>query len=126
MKIEKIKEAAELLYRASVEAKPIQEALTQLYTEITIEDAYKIQLENVMKKVGEGKVVVGKKIGLTSRAMQNMLGVPEPDYGHLFDDMVGEEELPIKLSNLLQSYLYVYSRQLLTCLVPFMPIIEAP
>ena len=102
MKIEKIKEAAELLYRASVEAKPIQEALTQLYTEITIEDAYKIQLENVMKKVGEGKVVVGKKIGLTSRVMQNMLGVPEPDYGHLFDDMVGEEELPIKLSNLLQ------------------------
>jgi len=102
MKPEHIKEAAELLFRASAELKPIGEALTVKYPDITIEDAYQIQLENVNAKLRAGQVIVGKKIGLTSRAMQNMLGVPEPDYGHLFDDMVGEEEFPISLSTLLQ------------------------
>ncbi|MDK2823530.1 MAG: 2-keto-4-pentenoate hydratase [Clostridia bacterium] len=101
MNSEQIKEAADLLLQAGQELKPI-DALTNKYPDITIEDAYKIQLENVSKKVNSGKTIVGKKIGLTSRAMQSMLGVPEPDYGHLLDDMVGEEELPIELSTLLQ------------------------
>ncbi|WP_366924357.1 fumarylacetoacetate hydrolase family protein [Metallumcola ferriviriculae] len=96
-----IKEAAEILYRAGQELDPVA-ALTEKYPQITLDDAYQIQITNIDKKVSEGAKVVGKKIGLTSRAMQEMLGVPEPDYGHLLDNMVLEEELPVKLSNLLQ------------------------
>jgi len=101
LKPEQIKKAANTLFGAGNELEPIQ-ALTEVYPEITIDDAYKIQLENIQKKVNLGREVIGKKIGLTSRAMQKMLGVSEPDYGHLMDDMVGEEELPISLSKLLQ------------------------
>ncbi len=50
-------------------------------------DAYEIQLINVRERLAAGGVVRGHKVGLTSRAMQQMLGVGEPDYGHLFADM---------------------------------------
>ncbi|MEW6622330.1 MAG: fumarylacetoacetate hydrolase family protein [Bacillota bacterium] len=94
-------EAAALLYEAEKSLQPIK-PLTDTYQGITIDEAYKIQLTNVNRKVEKGAKVVGKKIGLTSKAMQKMLGVPEPDYGHLFDAMVGDEEVAIKLSELLQ------------------------
>lgn len=61
--------------------------LTQDYPELTVKDAYMIQLEIMNRKVLEGRKVIGKKVGLTSIAMQKMLGVDEPDYGHLYDDM---------------------------------------
>lgn len=61
--------------------------LTQRFEELTVEDAYQIQLEVMRKKRSEGRQVIGKKVGLTSLAMQKMLGVDEPDYGHLLDDM---------------------------------------
>lgn len=47
----------------------------------------------------KGAKVVGKKIGLTSKVMQNMLGVNRPDYGHILNDMIYKEEEIIKLSN---------------------------
>jgi 2-keto-4-pentenoate hydratase len=50
-------------------------------------DAYEIQLINARERLAAGGVVRGHKVGLTSRAMQQMLGVGEPDYGHLFADM---------------------------------------
>lgn len=62
-------------------------ALTERDESITVEDAYKIQLEIVKLKLDQGRSVIGKKVGLTSKAMQEMLNVDEPDYGHLFDDM---------------------------------------
>ena len=43
---------------------------------------------NVERSVAAGRKIVGRKIGLTSLAMQKMLGVNEPDFGHLFDDMM--------------------------------------
>lgn len=61
--------------------------LTEREPSLTVEDAYQIQLETVKLKLAEGKTVIGKKVGLTSVAMQKMLNVDEPDYGHLFDDM---------------------------------------
>ncbi|MEI3605990.1 2-keto-4-pentenoate hydratase [Pseudogracilibacillus sp. SE30717A] len=66
-----------------IEIKPF----TSRDNKLTVEDAYHIQLEIVKKKVEQGKTIIGKKIGLTSKAMQEMLNVDEPDYGHLFDDM---------------------------------------
>ncbi|WP_078592615.1 2-keto-4-pentenoate hydratase [Evansella clarkii] len=54
---------------------------------LSVEDAYHIQLETVKLKEERGVGVIGKKVGLTSKAMQDMLGVKEPDYGHLFEGM---------------------------------------
>ena len=64
--------------------------ISAIAPELTLDEAYYIQLENIKKKVNEGKIIVGKKIGLTSLAVQKMLGVDEPDYGHLLDTMVVE------------------------------------
>lgn len=61
--------------------------ITERHPELSVVDSYAIQLEVVERKRKEGKKVIGKKVGLTSKAMQQMLGVNEPDYGHLLDDM---------------------------------------
>ena len=53
----------------------------------SVDDAYAVQLTNINKAIGLGFTVSGKKIGLTSLAMQKQLGVGEPDYGHLFHSM---------------------------------------
>ncbi|WP_174616416.1 2-keto-4-pentenoate hydratase [Virgibacillus ihumii] len=61
--------------------------LTDRDDSLTVEDAYQIQLKIVKEKLAKGKKIIGKKVGLTSKAMQEMLKVDEPDYGHLFDNM---------------------------------------
>lgn len=61
--------------------------LTERDPNLTVNDAYNIQLEIAKFKKEQGKKIIGKKVGLTSKVMQTMLGVNEPDYGHLFDDM---------------------------------------
>ncbi|WP_068672077.1 2-keto-4-pentenoate hydratase [Oceanobacillus sp. Castelsardo] len=62
-------------------------ALTDRNKNLTVQDAYQIQLESVKLKTEQGKRVIGKKVGLTNKAMQQMLNIDEPDYGHLFEDM---------------------------------------
>ena len=62
--------------------------LTSIDPELTIEEAYQVQLATIAKKVADGRQIIGKKIGLTSVAMQKLLGVDQPDYGHLLDNMV--------------------------------------
>jgi 2-keto-4-pentenoate hydratase len=62
--------------------------LTELDPNITTEEAYHVQLLTIQRKLQQGHKIVGKKIGLTSLAMQRLLGVDQPDYGHLLDDMV--------------------------------------
>lgn len=61
--------------------------LTELNTEITVEDAYAVQMANVERVQSMGHEIAGKKIGLTSPGIQKQLGVEEPDYGHLFAAM---------------------------------------
>jgi 2-oxopent-4-enoate hydratase len=82
-----IKIIAHELYDAGKQEKAI-EPLVGRFPEFTITCAYKIQLENIKKRVSEGERIIGKKIGLTSYSMQKMLGVYEPDYGHIFNTMV--------------------------------------
>ncbi|WP_240375696.1 2-keto-4-pentenoate hydratase [Bacillus piscicola] len=77
---------AEKLHDAEITGNGV-EPLTSSYPALTAEEAYYIQLENVKRKTDSGRRITGKKIGLTSLAMQELLGVNEPDYGHLFDDM---------------------------------------
>jgi len=66
------------------------------FPQITIEDAYAIQREWVDMKIASGREIRGHKIGLTSRAMQYSVGIGEPDYGALLDDMFYDDasEIP--------------------------------
>ncbi|MET9626551.1 2-keto-4-pentenoate hydratase [Lentzea sp. NPDC006480] len=75
--------AAQLLRVAERDRVPIR-PLVELYPEIDVVDAYEIQLLNVRHR---NRDVIGHKVGLSSLAMQQMMGVDEPDYGHLLDDM---------------------------------------
>lgn len=83
------------------EKKQTMLALTDADASLTVEDAYQIQLETVKIKLAQGKKVIGKKVGLTSTAMQKMLGVNEPDYGHLLNDMVVESGAAVSIDSLI-------------------------
>lgn len=60
------------------------------YPGMTIDDGYSVQEEWTRLRLEEGRRIIGRKIGLTSRAMQAAVQLSEPDYGILFDDMVFE------------------------------------
>ena len=68
---------------------------------IDVVDAYEIQLMNIRQRVAEGAVIVGHKVGLSSEAMQKMMGVDEPDYGHLLADMAVFEDVPVNTAKYL-------------------------
>lgn len=63
------------------------EPLSARYPGMGVEDAYQISLRMLERRVAEGERVVGKKIGVTSKAVQDMLGVFQPDFGFLTDTM---------------------------------------
>ncbi|MDW5594047.1 fumarylacetoacetate hydrolase family protein [Conexibacter stalactiti] len=65
--------------------------LTETDPGLTIAGAYAVQRENTRRRIAEGAIVRGRKVGLTSRAMQEMLGVDEPDFGVLFEEMLLED-----------------------------------
>lgn len=94
-------EAAQKLITAAKDLKPI-DPLTEIHPEITLEEAYRVQLITVDARLAESQRVVGKKIGLTSPAIQQVFNVYEPDYGHLLDDMLASEGEGLATSRLLQ------------------------
>ena len=61
--------------------------LTDRYADITVEDAYYISLHMAERRVARGEKIVGKKIGVTSAPVQEMLNVFQPDFGFLTDAM---------------------------------------
>src|SRR5207244_9703315 len=79
---EDIEWAAEALAEATRAGKPIQ-PLTETWPGLGVQDAYAIQLQGVRTALDSGRWVVGYKIGLTPAAMQERLGLPRPDLGHL-------------------------------------------
>lgn len=81
---ELIVKLARELYAAETGRAPV-EALTARHPEITNEDAYRVQLAGMDMRLADGHILVGKKIGLTSKVMQTALGVFEPDYGYITD-----------------------------------------
>jgi 2-keto-4-pentenoate hydratase len=70
--------------------------LTADHPDMDVVDAYQIQLINIRQRVAEGARVVGHKVGLSSEAMQKMMNVDEPDYGHLLADMEVFEDVPVE------------------------------
>lgn len=89
-------EAAELLRTAQRDRTPV-DPLTGTYPEIDATDAYEIQLINTRSRLeDDGVTVHGHKVGLSSKVMQKMMGVDEPDYGHLLSDMVLSEGTPVE------------------------------
>lgn len=83
---DEIKGAARRLHEAEKGRTQIRQ-LSLDHPGLAIEQAYEIQKEWVALKVADGRLIKGHKIGLTSRAMQLAVGIDEPDYGVLFDDM---------------------------------------
>jgi 2-oxo-hept-3-ene-1,7-dioate hydratase len=64
--------------------------LTARYPEMTVEDSYRVQNLWRQRCEAAGRRLAGRKIGLTSKAMQYATGISEPDYGIIFEDMVLE------------------------------------
>lgn len=95
------KALADILWEAEEKQAQIGR-LTDTYPEMTVEDAYRIQLENVDRRLKGGEKLIGMKIGLTSQAMQKLLGVDVPDYGHLFAGMLLTEGQVCHVSELIQ------------------------
>lgn len=76
--------------------------LTTLYPLISVDEAYRIQLAQIEKRIADGDVIVGKKIGLTSKVMQQMFNVSEPDYGHILASMVLADGDEISVDQMIQ------------------------
>jgi 2-keto-4-pentenoate hydratase len=75
--------------------------LTTAHPDIDVVDAYEIQLINIRARLDDGARVIGHKVGLSSEAMQKMMGVDEPDYGHLLADMEVFEDVPVDTARFL-------------------------
>ena len=74
------------LYSALRDRKSIG-PLSEQDSTLTVDDAYAISLEFLALRQKDGERVIGKKIGVTSKAVQDMLGVHQPDFGFLTDWM---------------------------------------
>jgi 2-keto-4-pentenoate hydratase len=96
-----VENLADELLRAEQLRTPV-EPLLERFPDLTVTQAYQIQMAAIDRRLQAGRRVVGKKIGLTSKAMQDALGVYEPDYGHLLDDMVVLNGQPIAADRMLQ------------------------
>lgn len=97
---------ADRLFKAELDRKPIG-PLTETYPALTLRDAYQVQQHNVDRRVAAGERIVGHKIGLTAKAMQEKFGVSEPDYGHLFEAMLLDGSQPLNLSELVDPQIEV-------------------
>ncbi|MFC9296130.1 2-keto-4-pentenoate hydratase [Streptomyces sp. NPDC057011] len=91
------REAAGLLSTAERRRAPVR-PLTELYEGIGARDAYEIQLLGIRARCADGATVTGHKVGLSSPVMQAMMGVDEPDYGHLLDAMELREDTPVPVA----------------------------
>lgn len=83
---DEIENAAAALFAAEITGQQIG-LLSQSYPGMTMDDAYAVQRAFVAQRKATGRRITGWKIGLTSRAMQDALGIDTPDSGVLFDDM---------------------------------------
>ncbi|MBO9679703.1 MAG: 2-oxopent-4-enoate hydratase [Acidovorax sp.] len=101
MNPQQIEQLGDELYQALAGCQVV-EPLTTRHPGITIDDAYAIQQRMLARRLAAGEKVVGKKIGVTSKAVMDMLGVFQPDFGWLTDGMVYNEGEAIPAASLIQ------------------------
>jgi 2-keto-4-pentenoate hydratase len=92
---------ADRLWLAEAERTPIP-PITELQPDLTLAEAYAIQGHNVRRRVAQGRQIRGRRLGRTSQPRQQVLGVAEPDFGVLLDDMFVDEGETIPIEELLQ------------------------
>ncbi|MCV2217961.1 2-keto-4-pentenoate hydratase [Thauera sp. Sel9] len=93
--------AADRLHAAITQGRPIA-PLRESFADPSIEHAYAIQAHNTQRALTAGRRLVGRKIGLTSPAVQRQLGVDQPDFGMLFADMAVGDAEPVARGRLIQ------------------------
>ena len=84
----------EVLYSALRNRQTVSPLIVQ-DSGLTVDDAYAISLDFLSRRLADGERVVGKKIGVTSKAVQDMLGVHQPDFGFLTDWMRVDGDIDI-------------------------------
>jgi len=99
-----ISELSQSLLKAQKTVKPITNIVDQ-YPNMTIAEAYEVQLRSYQTRIKNGDPVVGRKVGLSAKKMQEMFNVDEPVFGHLFASMMVPEGEPISKSRLCKGVL---------------------
>ena len=92
--VEQIRAEAELLDGAERERRQVRQT-TSVYPHMTADEAYRVQAAWLEIRLARGERVIGHKIGLTSRAMQQAMSIDTPDSGFLTDAMVFAPDEPI-------------------------------
>lgn len=96
-----IEQAAERLWQAHAGNQPCA-PVRDLIGATDVAAAYAVQQINTERWINQGRRLVGRKIGLTSKAVQKQLGVDQPDFGMLFADMCVADGEAIDISRILQ------------------------
>jgi 2-oxopent-4-enoate/cis-2-oxohex-4-enoate hydratase len=100
MEKSRIERYGDELYQALQGRTPV-DPLTDREPDITIADAYQIQQRMVQRRVDAGETVVGKKIGVTSKVVMQMLKVDQPDFGQMTSGMVFSEGEAIRADSMI-------------------------
>ncbi|MFI6985242.1 2-keto-4-pentenoate hydratase [Embleya sp. NPDC050154] len=96
-----VRALAEQLWSREKDGRP-GPPLIRAYPGLDVDDAYRVQREGIALRRGEsGALVVGHKIGATSLVVQDLFGVETPDFGHLTDDMVVDDNARIDTTPLI-------------------------
>lgn len=101
MDLNRIHQLGDALYEAWA-SRTTMAPLIQQHPELALGDAYRIQQRFVQRRVDAGETIVGKKIGVTSKAVQDFLGVFQPDFGQLTSSMVHANGADIDMGQLIQ------------------------
>jgi 2-oxopent-4-enoate/cis-2-oxohex-4-enoate hydratase len=96
----KIEKYGDELYDALINRKAVA-PLTDREADITIEDAYQIQQRMIQRRLDAGETIIGKKIGVTSKVVMDMLKVNQPDFGMMTSGMVFNEGEAIDTSTMI-------------------------
>ena len=100
MQTKDIEQLGDALFEALTECTTLA-PLTSQCPDMTVDDAYAVQQRLMARRLAAGERVVGKKIGVTSKIVMDMLKVNQPDFGQLLSNMVFNEGEPIVASSMI-------------------------